>query len=39
MLILENGCHVFQKETLTRNGIFETEGPDFPDWPFVTANL
>ena len=32
MLILENGSHVFQRETLTRNGILETEMPDFPDW-------
>ena len=32
MLILENGLHVLQRETLTKNEILETEKPVFPDW-------
>ena len=32
MLVLQNGFHVFQKETLTRKGILETELPDFSNW-------
>ena len=34
MLFLENSLLVIQRdsESLTRNGILETQLPDFPDW-------
>ena len=38
MLFLENGYHVFQRETLTRNRILETEEPDFPDCQYTNIS-
>ena len=37
MLILENGFHIFQRETLiTKNDILGTELTEFPDWMLLS---